>query len=97
MSKPPQLRPRIRPRRFALAGAPGRPEDFLAHELLSTLESSEYLRIPLNTLKHWRKRRSRAGPRFIRAHAHKVLYRLRDLEHFLDERTIDPAAKRCSR
>ena len=93
MRTPLQFGARIRPRQLALRGGPGRLGSPFTHELLTTYEASEFLRIPSATLKHWRKRRFRAGPRFIRAHAHKILYRSADLEKFLDARTVDPGEK----
>lgn len=88
---------RIRPRQPALLDGPGRPESLFAHELLTTTEVSEFLRIPVGTLKYWRRRAIRSGPRFIRAHARRILYRLSDLEDFLDARTIIPEAERKRR
>jgi len=95
MRMPPRFGARIRPRQLALPGDPGRlGSSPFAHELLTTFEASEFLRIPMDTLKGWRRRRFRAGPRFIRAHAHKILYRSADLEKFLDARTVDPGDRR---
>jgi predicted DNA-binding transcriptional regulator AlpA len=73
-----------------VADGPDRPEGFFRHELLTTTEVSEFLRIAADTLKYWRRRKERRGPRFIKLHAHAVRYRLADLERFLDSRTVDP-------
>jgi len=90
MRKPPEFGGRIRPRQPAVAEDPDRPEGFFRHELLTTTEVSEFLRIPAGTLKCWRRRKVRSGPRFIKVHARAVRYRLADLERFLDSRAVDP-------
>ena len=90
MRRPPQFGGRIRPRQPAVADGPDRPEGFFSHDLLTTTEVSEFLRIPADTLSRWRRRKVRRGPRFIKVHAHAVRYTVRDLERFLDSRAIDP-------
>jgi len=90
MRKPPQFGVRIRPRQPAVADGPDRPEGFFRHELLTTSEVGEFLRISAATLKCWRRRKVRRGPRFIKVHARAVRYRLADIERFLDRRAVDP-------
>ena len=57
--------------------------------LLTPREAAEFLRISEATLSTWRSRRGRVardgkpGPRFLRA-GHKILYRQRDLEEFVE-------------
>jgi hypothetical protein len=89
MRRPIKFGARIRPRQLALPRDPG---SFFAHELLTTFEASEYLRIPVATLQYWRQPRCRRGPRlrFIRVHRRRVLYRASDLEDFLENRSVDP-------
>lgn len=94
MRKPPKFGARIRPRQCALPDRPGPLESLFAHELLTTTEASEFLRIPVGTLEYWRRRATRSGPPFIRAHAHRILYRLTDLEDFLGNRTVHPEGNR---
>ena len=90
MRKPPQFAGRIRPRQPAVADGPDRPEGFFSHDLLTSGEAGQFLRIPVATLKCWRRRKVRRGPRFIKVHSHAVRYRLWDLERFLDSRAVDP-------
>ena len=90
MRNPPQFGGRIRPRQPAVADGPDRPEGFFRYDLLSTSEVAEFLRISAGTLKCWRRRKVRSGPRFIKVHSRAVRYRVRDLERFLDSRAIDP-------
>ena len=88
-----QFGARIRPRQLALPGAPGRPESLFAHEMLTVAEAAEFLRISPSTLNWWRKRGQRCGPRYIKVHAHRILYRACDLENFLESRTVDPGER----
>ena len=84
---------RTRARQLRPRGRPGRLGNPFAHELLTTAEASEFTRIPMATLKDWRQPGRRRGPPYIKVHAHLVLYRGRDLEDFLEARTVDPAAE----
>jgi hypothetical protein len=59
-------------------------------ELLTTTEAAQYLRIPIGTLQDWRSRRARRGPRFVKVHRHRVVYRLADLFDFLESRVVEP-------
>ncbi len=62
--------------------------------VLTEREAAQYLAIPAGTLHRWRARDLRRGPRFIKVHTHAVRYRLRDLEVFLEARTIRPGLHR---
>lgn len=62
----------------------------MTDRLLTTRQAAAFLTIPANTLERWRCKRVRRGPRFIQLHAHAVRYRVRDLEVFLEARTIRP-------
>lgn len=90
MRTPVKFGARIQRRQVALRGRPGRLGNPFAHELLTTAEASEFTRIPMATLKDWRSRNRRRGPPYVKVHAHLVLYRGRDLEDFLEARTVDP-------
>lgn len=60
--------------------------------LLSTSELAELLRVPARTLEAWRLRGY--GPRYIRLGKH-VMYRPEDVEHFLDDATVETGAARA--
>jgi len=62
--------------------------------LLTTFEAAAFLRISRMTLKDWRSdRRGPAYVRFGRWPKGHVRYRLRDLEAFLDRRTVRTSGK----
>ena len=90
MRTPVKFGARTRPRQPAVADGPDRPEGFFRHELLTTSEVGEFLRISAATLKCWRRRKVRRGPRFIKVHARAVRYRSADIEAFLDGCAVDP-------
>ncbi|HEY9367518.1 helix-turn-helix domain-containing protein [Streptomyces sp.] len=52
---------------------------------LKTPEAATYIGVANRTLENWRNRGK--GPRYIRA-GRAVVYRIRDLDAFLDERTV---------
>ena len=56
-------------------------------ELLTCKETAERLRIKSNTLDGWRVKG--LGPRHIKMEG-KVLYRVSDIDDYLNENTIDP-------
>jgi hypothetical protein len=92
----------IRPRQMNLGGEPGvlarrsrkKPgrhfEALMGGELLTTVEAAVYMRISRHTLRYWRTRGSLSGPRYLKVHAHRVLYRLADLEAYLESRLVGP-------
>lgn len=89
MRMPTKFAARIRP-----GGGPRRDSGrLLGDELLTTDEAAEHLRMSTETLKYWRHRRIRRGPRFFKLHAHLVVYRLADLESFLRSRAVSPMGK----
>ena len=83
---------RLRSRQTLSTGAGGQVSGFGAFggELLTVFEAAAYLGVARDTLNDWRSKRARRGPRYIKIHAHRVAYRLRDLEKFLEQRTVDP-------
>jgi excisionase family DNA binding protein len=52
------------------------------YELLTTAEAAKYLRISIDTLKNWRRRKT--GPPFKRVGDRLVAYRKADLDAWLD-------------
>lgn len=55
--------------------------------LLDEAAISEYLGVPANTLKAWRRRRQ--GPPYVHVNStHLVRYRLSDVDRWLDEQTV---------
>lgn len=55
----------------------------LMSEYLTTRETSEYLNVPLATLRAWRK--DRVGPKSFAMGARKVMYRKTDIESWLEK------------
>jgi len=60
-------------------------------QLLTTPEAAVYISVSPHTLKFWRRRKHRCGPRYLKLHAHAVRYRACDLEVFLESRLVKPA------
>jgi len=60
-------------------------------QLLTTPEAAAYISVSPHTLKFWRRRKHRCGPRYLKLHAHAVRYRACDLEVFLESRLVKPA------
>lgn len=58
-------------------------------QLMTTPEASEYLRYKVETLKWWRSHGG--GPPFIKINGRLVRYRVRDLDAWLDKRTVGAA------
>jgi DNA-binding transcriptional MerR regulator len=58
-------------------------------DLMTSKEAAVYLRISEDTLRRWRCRG--LGPKYIRING-RILYRLRDLERFLDLNECGSAA-----
>lgn len=60
-------------------------------ELMGERQAAQFLenKIPVRTLQHWR--RVRTGPAWLKIGRH-VLYKKSDLESFLAESRVDPAA-----
>jgi predicted DNA-binding transcriptional regulator AlpA len=55
------------------------------HQLLKTSEAAEYLRFSASQLNNWRS--EGGGPPFCKLGG-RVLYRLKDLDRWLDARTV---------
>ena len=58
------------------------------HELLTSEESQDFLRVSQQTLANWRVQK--IGPPYIKLGG-KVLYRISDLEEWLDSRLVRPS------
>lgn len=80
---------RIRPR--------GRAGREFRGELLTVGEAAEFLRMSPETLNDWRSQRKRCGPKFFKVHRHRILYRMADLESFLERRAVDPVGQKSER
>lgn len=57
-------------------------------QLLDPPSAGRWLGVHVNTLKRWR--RTGTGPRYIRVGRSRVRYRVRDLDAWLDARTVTP-------
>lgn len=64
------------------------PSELEARRLLTPAETAAKLNLSLYTLQNWRSRRF--GPRYIKA-GRRVMYRVGDVETFLDGRTVTPS------
>jgi predicted DNA-binding transcriptional regulator AlpA len=60
------------------------------HQLLKTSEAAEYLRLSVSQLNNWRM--EGAGPPFVKLGG-RVFYRLKDLERWLEARTVRSTAE----
>ena len=80
MRMPPEFRPRFQPGE--------------ENELLTPGEAAGYLRISIDTLRFWRRRKVGRGPRYIKAHRHRVVYRRADLDRFIESRAVQPPRHR---
>lgn len=72
--------------------------------LLTTQEVSEWLQVPVTTLREWRSRRSATGPPFVTISSRQVRYRRSAVQEWLEAQETRPttlprtaAARRRSR
>jgi hypothetical protein len=67
----------------------------MTHDLkiVNQQQAAELLGVPVRTLVWWRQKAIRKGPKFIKYENGTVRYRLRDLEAYLDEKTVETESK----
>jgi hypothetical protein len=61
--------------------------------LLTADEAAVLLKISVFTLKHWRTKKYRAGPKFVKLGT-SVRYRLWHLMEYLEQQTVRPRARK---
>jgi excisionase family DNA binding protein len=59
-------------------------------DFLTTRELASELRVTSQTVRRWRS--EGRGPRFVKLSGNRCLYRKRDVEHYLAERSFDSTA-----
>lgn len=60
-----------------------------AQRLLTTLQLSEYLVVPVKTIRSWREHRQ--GPPYIKVNGRLVRYRVSAVEAWLDKQSVGAA------
>ena len=58
------------------------------HTVVDTMRAAEYLGLHPRTLDNWRSQGR--GPRYIRISGRRIVYRTRDLDEYLQMRTVEP-------
>lgn len=62
-------------------------------KVIGEREVSALLGVSTSTLRHWRRKSVRKGPKFLKLDNGSVRYRLRDIEQYQEERVVETEGK----